>query len=111
MLDQLPVDSKFRAFLIGKIPDPATKISPPPAGFQWGVDPLFDPLDPKGFGVKGNAAFTVRVSGGARPDAPNIVFGAWGDGKFFLDFTSRQGQARPNVKADGKFILGFQGVF
>jgi hypothetical protein len=111
MLDDLPVNSKFKAFLIGKIPDPATRISPPSPGFKWGVEPVFDPLDPKGFGVKGNAAFTVRVTSGDRPDRPNIVVGAWGDGRVFLDFTGGQGQARPRVEAEGQMFLGIRGVF
>jgi hypothetical protein len=110
MINNLPVDSKFKAFLISNVPSTVTKISPPPTGFKWGVKPLFDPTDPKGFGVKGNAAFSVGVSQG--PDGkPNVTFGAWGDGKFFLNFTSGQGQARPHVEADGQLFVGFHGNF
>ena len=79
-------------------------------GSDGNVEPLFDPFDPKGFGVKGNAKFTVQVSQGA-DGKPNVVFGAWGDGKFFLDFTSKQGKARPQVQAQGSVFLGLQGVF
>jgi hypothetical protein len=110
MIDNLPVDSKFKAFIASKVPNTVTKIEPPPTGFRWGVSPLFDPLDPKGFGVKGNAAFTLGISQGA-DGKPNVTFGAWGDGKFFLDFTGGKGQARPHVQADGQLFLGVQGVF
>lgn len=111
LIDDLPVNSKFKALLIGQVPNPVPTISPPGTGFDWGLKPLFDPLDPKGFGVKGNAIFTVRVSGGGRPEAPNVVVGAWGDGSVFLDFTARKGQARPKVEANGTVFLGLKGTF
>jgi hypothetical protein len=110
MIDELPVNSKFKAFLTSKVPNPVTKISPPSSGFKWGIDPVFDPFNPTGFGVKGNAQFMVRVlDGGA--GMPNVVFGAWGDGKFFLNFDSKQGQARPTAQAEGMMMLGVKGVF
>lgn len=111
LIDDLPVNSKFKALLIDQVPNPARKISAPGSGFKWGIAPLFDPFDPKGFGVKGNAAFTVRVTSGPNPADPNIVVGAWGDGKAFLNFSTKQGQARPKVEGDGTFFLGVQGSF
>jgi hypothetical protein len=111
LLDELPINSKFKAFLIGNIPNPIKTISPPSAGFKWGLDPVFDPFDPKGFGVKGNAIFTVRVAEGTPSGAPNIVVGAWGDGKLFLNFSAQQGQSRPKVEAEGQIFLGIRGTF
>lgn len=110
MIDDMPVDSRFRAFLASQIPDPVQRISPPGTGFQWGAAPLFNPVDPTGFGLKGNARFTVRVSEG-RNGLPNAVFGAWGDGKLELDFSSRSGQARPHILGQGQIFLGFTGIF
>jgi len=110
LIDDLPVDSKFKGFLISQVPNPVTRISPPPAGFKWGLSPLFNPLDPVGFGVKGNAQFTLRLTDGGN-GLPNMVFGAWGDGKFFLNFDTKQGQSRPAVQAEGQVFLGVQGVF
>ena len=74
------------------------------------LDPLFDPLDPKGFGVKGDAKFTFRLTDGGN-GVPFMVFGAWGDGKFFLDFSKRNGQARPAAQLEGRAVLGVIGVF
>src|SRR5262249_24515960 len=34
LIDDLPVNAKFRAFLISKVPDPITKITPPKPGFD-----------------------------------------------------------------------------
>ncbi len=110
LIDDLPFNSKFKAFLASKVPQAKTTILPPETGFQWGVTPLFDPFDPTGLGVKGNAAFMFKVSEGS-DGKPNVTFGAWGDGKFFLDFTGRQGQSRPKVEAQGQLFLGVQGVF
>jgi peptidoglycan hydrolase-like protein with peptidoglycan-binding domain len=110
LIDELPVDSKFKALLISQVPNPVTKISPPPSGFNWGASPLFTPINPTGFGVKGNAEFTLRVLDGGK-GMPNMVFGAWGDGKFFLNFDTKQGQARPTVQASGQIFLGIKGVF
>jgi hypothetical protein len=110
MIDNLPVNSRFRAFLVSQVPDPVTRISPPGTGFSWGLSPLFDPLDPKGFGVKGNARFSVRISEGLN-GLPNAVFSAWGDGKLELDFTSRSGQARPHILGQGQLFLGVLGTF
>ncbi|HUE81405.1 MAG TPA: peptidoglycan-binding domain-containing protein [Pyrinomonadaceae bacterium] len=110
LIDDLPVNSKFKVFLISKVPNPITKISPPPTGFDWGASPIFDPFNPTGFGVKGNAQFMIRVTDGGN-GLPNMVFGAWGDGKFFLNFETKQGEARPAVQANGQMFLGVQGVF
>ncbi|HEY3441282.1 MAG TPA: peptidoglycan-binding domain-containing protein [Paludibaculum sp.] len=110
LIDNLPTDSKFKALLVSQVPDPVERISPPGTGFQWGLSPLFDPLDPKGFGVKGNARFSVRISEGLG-GLPNAVFSAWGDGKLELDFTSRSGQARPHILGQGQLFLGVLGVF
>lgn len=110
MIDELPVTSKFKAFLTSQVPNPVKKISPPSSGFKWGLDPIFDPINPTGFGVKGNAQFMVRVvDGGA--GMPNVVFGAWGDGKFFLNFDSKQAQARPTAQAEGMIMLGAKATF
>lgn len=110
LIDELPVNSKFKAFVISLVPDPVTKISPPPSGFKWGASPLFNPINPTGFGVKGNAQFMVRVTDGGN-GLPNVVVGAWGDGKFFLDFDTKRGQARPLVQAEGQIFVGAKGVF
>ena len=110
LINDLRVDSKFKAFLISKVPTPVTMISPPESGFKWGVAPLFDPFDPTGFGVTGNAAFMVRVAEGPAGH-PNVTFGAWGDGKFFLDFTGNRGESRPRVELAGQLFLGAQGTF
>jgi hypothetical protein len=110
LIDDLPLNSKFRAFLISKVPNPQKKIVPPESGFHWGVAPLFNPLDPTGFGVSGNAEYTVRVTEG-KNGTPNIVFGAWGDGKFFLRFDTKQGEAKPTVEAEGQVFLGLKGTF
>ncbi|MBL0160069.1 MAG: peptidoglycan-binding protein [Bryobacterales bacterium] len=110
LIENLPTNSKFKALLVSQVPDPVQRISPPGTGFQWGLSPLFDPLDPKGFGVKGNARFSVRISEGLG-GLPNVVFSAWGDGKLELDFTSRSGQARPHILGQGQLFLGFLGVF
>lgn len=110
LIDELPVNSKFKGFLISQVPNPVTRISPPPSGFKWGLAPLFNPLNPTGFGVKGNAQFMVRLTDGGN-GVPNMVFGAWGDGKFFLNFDTKQGQSRPAVQADGQVFLGVKGVF
>jgi peptidoglycan hydrolase-like protein with peptidoglycan-binding domain len=110
LIDELPVNSKFKAFLISQVPNPVTKISPPPTGFKWGASPLFTPINPTGFGAKGNAEFMLRVTDGGN-GLPNIVFGAWGDGKLFLNFDTKRGEARPLVQAEGRIFLGAKGVF
>ncbi len=110
LIDDLPANSRFKVFLGSLVPDPVTRISPPGTGFQWGVAPLFNPLDPKGFGVKGNARFAVQISEG-RNGLPNAVFGAWGDGQVELDFTSRNGQARPLVLGQGQVFFFVEGTF
>ena len=110
LIDELPVNSKFKAFLISQVPNPVTKISPPPTGFKWGASPLFTPINPTGFGIKGNAQFMLRLTDGGN-GLPNMVFGAWGDGKFFLNFDTKRGEARPLVQAQGQIFLGIKGVF
>lgn len=110
LIDELPFDSKFKAFLVSTVPQPITRFAPPEVGFDWGAAPLFNPFDPKGFGVKGNAQFTVRLTQGVN-GVPNMVFGAWGDGKFFLNFDTNVGESRPKVEAEGQVFLGVKGTF
>ncbi len=110
LIDNLPIDSRLRVFLTDKVPKPVTMISPPGAGFDWGLKPLFNPFDPTNIGAAGNARFTVRVSEG-RNGLPNVVIGAWGEGRVILDFSSRQGQARPRVSGEGAMFFGARGVF
>jgi Putative peptidoglycan binding domain len=110
LIDDLPANNRFKVFLGSLVPNPVTRISPPGVGFQWGVAPLFNPLDPTGFGVKGNARFTVQISEG-RNGLPNAVFGAWGDGQVQLDFTNRNGQARPLVLGQGQVFFFVEGTF
>jgi peptidoglycan hydrolase-like protein with peptidoglycan-binding domain len=110
MIEDLPVNAKFKAFLVSQIPSTVTKISPPSSGFNWGAAPLFDPFNPTGFGLKGNARFTIRVTQGG-DGRPNIVVGAWGDGKLFLDFTNQAGKTTPRVQAEGQIFIGASGTF
>lgn len=110
LIEDLPVNSKFKAFLVSKIPNTVEKIEPPETGFKWGVEPHFNPLDPKGFGVGGNARFTVRVSEG-RGGLPSVGLSAWGDAKVDLDFESKQGQSRPRVEVEGSVFFGVGGTF
>ena len=110
LIDDLPVNSRFKAFLGKQVPDPVERFSPPSTGFSWGAAPLFNPLDPTGFGVKGNARYAVRITSGPQ-GAPNIVFAAWGDGQLFLNFESKQGQAKPRLEALGSVFLGVGGTF
>jgi hypothetical protein len=110
MIENLPVNSKFKAFIVSQVPNTVEKISPPSSGFQWGLAPLFNPLDPKGFGLSGNARFTVSVTQGG-DGRPSITVGAWGDGKLFLDFTRQAGQSVPRVQAEGQIFFGVEGSF
>lgn len=45
----------------------------------------------------------VRVSDGGN-GLPNMVFGGWGDGKFFLNFDTKRGEAPPLSSGPGANI-------
>jgi hypothetical protein len=96
--------------LISFVPKPVTVFTPPTPGFDWGASPLFDPFDPIGFGVKGNARFTFQLSSGQN-GLPSVVFGAWGDGRAFLNFESKRGESKPRVELQGNVFFGATGVF
>lgn len=109
-VNQMPVHSQVKAFLLSQIPNPVKKIEPPGTGFKWGVEPVFDPTKPTVFGVKGNAEFNVRVTSG-NGGKPQIFFSAWGDGKAAVDLDKKQGESLPRAAAEGEIWLGFRGVF
>ncbi|MGK9231222.1 peptidoglycan-binding protein [Inquilinus limosus] len=112
LIDDLPVNSRFRAFLGSLVPDPVRKISNPETGFKWGVGiPSFNPFDPNKISDTAEAAFTVRVTGREGSPLPFVTFGAWGDGKAELNYGSRNGRAGFTVQLEGSFGLGFQGTF
>jgi hypothetical protein len=96
--------------LISFVPKPITVFTPPTPGFDWGATPLFNPLDPIGFGVKGNARFTFQLSTGEN-GLPSVVFGAWGDGRAFLNFETKRGESKPRVELEGNVFFGATGVF
>lgn len=109
-VNQMPVDSKFKLFLISKIPNPVKKISPPGVGFKWGVEPVWSPGKPTQFGLKANAQFTVQATQGAG-GLPQIFFSAWGDLKATVDLDKKQGETLPRTNAEGTFMFGLKGVF
>jgi peptidoglycan hydrolase-like protein with peptidoglycan-binding domain len=96
--------------LISFVPKPITVFTPPTPGFDWGATPLFDPFDPTGFGVKGNARFTFQVSSG-QGGIPSVVVGAWGEGRAFLNFESQRGETKPRIELGGNVFFGATGVF
>jgi len=96
--------------LVSFVPKPITVFTPPTPGFDWGASPLFDPFDPIGFGVKGNARFTFQLSSGQN-GLPSVVFGAWGDGRAFLNFEAKRGQSKPRIELEGNVFFGATGVF
>jgi Putative peptidoglycan binding domain len=108
-LNRLPVDSKYKLFLISQVPNPVKKVSPPGMGFKWGMSPLWSPLKPTVFGLKANAQFNVEVWQG--PGGwPNIYFSAWGDLKATVDMNKRQGETAPRSAVEGAMMLGVKGV-
>jgi Putative peptidoglycan binding domain len=96
--------------LVSFVPKPITVFTPPTPGFGWGASPLFNPFDPTGFGVKGNARFTFQLSSGQN-GLPSVVFGAWGEGRAFLNFETRRGESRPRIELQGNVFFGATGVF
>lgn len=102
--------SQAEDLLVSFVPKPITVFTPPTPGFGWGAAPLFDPFDPTGFGVKGNARFTFELASG-RNGLPTVVFGAWGDGRAFLNFETHRGEARPRLELQGNVFFGASGVF
>ena len=108
-VNQMPVDSKFKLFLISQVPNPVKKVSKPGMGFKWGMAPLWDPTKPTVFGLKANAQFNVQVSQG-QGGWPFIYFSAWGDMKASVDMDKRQGETAPRTTVDGLLMIGLKGV-
>jgi hypothetical protein len=104
------LDPNVEDLLISFVPKPVTVFTPPTPGFDWGATPLFDPFDPTGFGVKGNARFTFQLSTGQN-GLPSVVLGAWGEGRAFLNFESSRGQSKPRIELEGNVFFGAMGVF
>jgi hypothetical protein len=114
LIDELPVNSKFKAFLISQVPNPVTKISPPPIGFKWGAAPLFTPINPTGFGVKGNAQFTLSswyVCPMEETACPTWSSGVGETASSFSISIQSEARHRPLVQAQGQIFLGLKGVF
>jgi hypothetical protein len=112
LIDDLPVNSRFKAMLGSLVPNPVKKINNPATGFKWGVGiPSFNPLDPNRISDTANAALTIRVTGRQGSPLPFVVFGAWGDGKAQLNYGSQNGRAGFTVHLEGTFSLGLRGTF
>ncbi|MBL8251926.1 MAG: peptidoglycan-binding protein [Candidatus Competibacter sp.] len=124
LLNFLPSDFPFRAFLIDKVPKPVKKVGPleldpvkPMSfGFKWGVKPLFD-LKSVGppvefvIGANPSARYTLKLINRPGSTVPQLGLFGQGDFKGTIDWTSEKAQSRPQVEIKGSVIVGIEGRF
>ncbi|MBK8508400.1 MAG: peptidoglycan-binding protein [Candidatus Competibacteraceae bacterium] len=124
LLNFLPQNFPFRAFLLDKVPKPVTKVGPleldpvkPMSfGFKWGVKPLFDLKSvgpPAEFtaGVNPSARYTLKLINRPGSTVPQLGLFGQGDFKGTIDWTSEKAQSRPLLELKGSVIVGIEGRF
>lgn len=112
IIQDVPIDSKFRGMIISAIPKPISIIKEPDTGFDHDIGiPKYNPLDPNKIQLSGGAKYTMRLFGQPKSALPQVFLRGAAEGEFEIKY---DGQARGNyfkASADVKFFLGFIGVF
>jgi peptidoglycan hydrolase-like protein with peptidoglycan-binding domain len=112
LIQQLPVDSKFKATVISLVPNPVKTIKEPGAGFDIDIGiPKYSPLDPNKASQSGSAQYNLRIFGSPGGTTPLVMLQGRAEGEIEINYT---GQARSNyfkATAQCNFFLGVVGVF
>jgi len=112
IIQQIPTDSKFKAFILSMIPNPIKTISEPKPGLDIDIGlPKYSPLDPNKISQSGSAQYNLRLFGRPGGSTPSVFLQGRAEGEIEIDYT---GKAASNyVKAETKlnFFLGVVGTF
>jgi peptidoglycan hydrolase-like protein with peptidoglycan-binding domain len=112
LIQQVPVDSKFKAMVISLIPSPIQKISEPTPGLDIDIGiPKYSPLDPNKASQSGSAKYNLRILGRPGGTTPLVMLQGRAEGEIEINYT---GQARSNyfkTTTQFNFFIGFVGVF
>ena len=112
LVNDLPVDSKFRAFLISQIPRPISKIAEPNSSFSFKpFKPSYNPFDPNKIGNTSSAAFRLRIFGRPGDVTPQIALEGRAEGKIELEYTGNAASNYFKATSEWNFALGLGGTF
>ena len=113
LIDTTALDVASRGFLIDQVPDPEEETRTPlDGGFKWGADPLFIPPYSTAF-PQGKARFTVKLSGGGPSAPPQVLVGAWGEGRAMINLAEMEfeTQTLPRAQLESVGMVGVTGTF
>lgn len=110
LIDTSSIDAATRGFLIDQVPDPEEekKVQPPDAAFKWGADPIFIPPYSTTLSA-GKARFTLKLSGGGPTTHPELLVGAWGEGRALINIAEKEFETRTLSRAQLESV-GMVGV-
>jgi peptidoglycan hydrolase-like protein with peptidoglycan-binding domain len=112
LINDLPVDSKFKAFLVAKVPNPISVISEPRNSLSFSpFSPSYNPFDPNKIGNTANAAFSLRLFGKPGDPTPQIALQGRAEGKVELEYTGRAASSFFKFSSEWNFALGLGGTF
>lgn len=112
LLQQIPTDSKFKAFILSMVPNPVKKISEPKPGLDIDIGiPKYSPLDPNKASQSGSAKYNLRLFGRPGGSTPLVFLQGRAEGKIEIDYTGKAQSNYFKATATADFFLGFVGVF
>lgn len=112
LINDIPTNSKFKAFLVEQVPNPISKIEEPGNSFSFKpFAPSYSPLDPDKAANKGSAAFSLRLFGRPGDVTPQIALEGRAEGKVELEYTGRASSNFFKATSEWNFALGLGGVF
>lgn len=112
LINDIPVNSKFKAMIVSMIPKPIKTISEPVAGFDYDIGiPKYSPLDPNKISQSGSARYNLRLFGRPGGATPLVMLQGRAEGEIEIDYTGKAQSNYFKATATCNFFLGVIGTF
>jgi hypothetical protein len=112
IVNDIPVNSKFKAMIVSMIPKPVKSIGEPKAGFDYDIGPpKYSPLDPNKISQSGSAQYNLRLFGRPGGATPLVMLQGRAEGEIEIDYTGKAQSNYFKATATCNFFLGVVGTF
>jgi peptidoglycan hydrolase-like protein with peptidoglycan-binding domain len=112
LVQDIPVNSRFKAQILSFIPKPFKSISEPTAGLDVDIGiPKYSPLDPNKISQSGSAQYNLRLTGRPGGATPLVMLQGRAEGEIEIDYTGKAQSNYFKATVTCNFFLGVVGTF
>ena len=112
LLNDLPLESKVKAFLVNLVPNPIQVISEPKNSVTFNpFSPKYNPFDPNKLSNTAEAGFSIRIFGRPGDVTPQVALQGRAEGKVEMEYTGRAASGMFKFSSEWNFALGLGGTF